>query len=214
MESVRIPSREEFRRALVQKQGEEIVQKLEQATVAVCGLGGLGSNVAINLARAGIKKLILVDFDCVDMTNLQRQQYKASQVGTPKTDALVDNLKEIAPYVELEAYNEKITEANVGKFVKEANVVCEAFDNPETKSMLVNEVLEKYPQKYLVAASGMAGTDSANSITTRKISKRFYLCGDGKSDVTQGLALLAPRVQICAAHQALTIIRILSGLEV
>ena len=209
-----IPTREELRYALVQKQGEEIVQKLEQATVAVCGLGGLGSNVAINLARAGIKKLILVDFDCVDVTNLQRQQYKASQVGTPKAVALVENLKEIAPYVELESYNEKITEANVGKFVKEANVVCEAFDNPETKSMLVNEVLEKYPQKYLVAASGMAGTDSANSITTRKISKRFYLCGDGKSDVTQGLALLAPRVQICAAHQALTIIRILSGLEV
>ena len=209
-----IPTREELRYALVQKQGEEIVQKLEQATVAVCGLGGLGSNVAINLARAGIKKLILVDFDCVDVTNLQRQQYKVSQVGTPKAVALVENLKEIAPYVELEAYNEKITEANIDKFVKDADVVCEAFDNPEAKSMLVNEVLEKYPQKYLVAASGMAGTDSANSITTRKISKRFYLCGDGKSDVTQGLALLAPRVQICAAHQALTIIRILSGLEV
>ena len=209
-----IPTREELRYALVQKQGEEIVQKLEQATVAVCGLGGLGSNVAINLARAGIKKLILVDYDCVDVTNLQRQQYKASQVGTPKAVALVENLKEIAPYVELEAYNEKITEANVDKFVKDADVVCEAFDNPEAKSMLVNEVLERYPQKYLVAASGMAGTDSANSITTRKISKRFYLCGDGKSDVTQGLALLAPRVQICAAHQALTIIRILSGLEV
>ena len=209
-----IPTREELRYALVQKQGEEIVQKLEQATVAVCGLGGLGSNVAINLARAGIKKLILVDFDCVDVTNLQRQQYKVSQVGTPKAVALVENLKEIAPYVELESYNEKITEANIDKFVKDADVVCEAFDNPEAKSMLVNEVLEKYPQKYLVAASGMAGTDSANSITTRKISKRFYLCGDGKSDVTQGLALLAPRVQICAAHQALTIIRILSGLEV
>ena len=210
----KIPSREELRRALVQKQSEEIVQKLEQSTVAVCGLGGLGSNVAINLARAGIKKLILVDFDCVDVTNLQRQQYKASQVGTPKAVALVENLKEIAPYVELEAHNEKITEANVGKFIADADVICEAFDNPEAKSMLVNEVLEKYPQKYLVAASGMAGTDSANSITTRKISKRFDLCGDGKSDVNQGLALLAPRVQICAAHQALTIIRILSGLEV
>ena len=214
MTCCKIPTREELRRALVQKQGEEIVQKLEQATVTVCGLGGLGSNVAINLARAGIKKLILVDFDCVDVTNLQRQQYKAAQVGMPKAVALVENLKEIAPYVELEAYNEKITDANIDKFVKDADVVCEAFDNPEAKSMLVNEVLEKYPQKYLVAASGMAGTDSANSITTRKISKRFYLCGDGKSDVTQGLALLAPRVQICAAHQALTIIRILSGLEV
>jgi sulfur carrier protein ThiS adenylyltransferase len=210
----KIPSREEFRDALVQKQGEQITDKLAQATVAVCGLGGLGSNVAINLARAGIKKLILVDFDIVDMTNLQRQQYKANQVGLPKAKALVENLKEIAPYVEFESYNEKITEDNIDKFVANAEVVCEAFDNPEAKSMLVNEVLEKYPQKYLVAASGMAGTDSANSISTRKISKRFYLCGDGKSDVTQGLALLAPRVQICAAHQALTIIRILAGIEV
>ena len=210
----KIPSREEFRHALVQKQGEQITDKLAQATVAVCGLGGLGSNVAINLARAGIKKLILVDFDCVEVTNLQRQQYKANQVGLPKAKALVENLKEIAPYVELESYNEKITEDNIDKFVANAEVVCEAFDNPEAKSMLVNEVLEKYPQKYLVAASGMAGLDSANSITTRKISKRFYLCGDGKSDVTQGLVLLAPRVQICAAHQALTIIRILAGLEV
>ena len=146
MESVRIPSREEFRRALVQKQGEEIVQKLEQATVAICGVGGLGSNVAINLARAGIKKLILVDFDRVDVTNLQRQQYKASQVGEPKAFALVENLKEIAPYTEFEAYDEKITEENIDKFVANADVVCEAFDNPETKSMLVNAVLEKYPQ--------------------------------------------------------------------
>ena len=210
----KIPSREEFRDALVQKQGEQMTDKLAQATVAVCGLGGLGSNVAINLARAGIKKLILVDFDIVDMTNLQRQQYKANQVGLPKAKALVENLKELAPYVELESFNEKITEDNIDKFVANAEVVCEAFDNPEAKSMLVNEVLEKYPQKYLVAASGMAGLDSANSITTRKISKRFYLCGDGKSDVTQGLALLAPRVQICAAHQALTIIRILAGIEV
>jgi len=210
----KIPSREEFRHALVQKQGEQITDKLAQATVAVCGLGGLGSNVAINLARAGIKKLILVDFDCVEVTNLQRQQYKANQVGLSKAKALVENLKELAPYVELESFNEKITEDNIDKFVANADVICEAFDNPEAKSMFVNEVLEKYPQKYLVAASGMAGLDSANSITTRKISKRFYLCGDGKSDVTQGLALLAPRVQICAAHQALTIIRILAGLEV
>ena len=139
----KIPTREELRQALVQKQGESIVQRLEQSTVAVCGLGGLGSNVAINLARAGIKKLILVDFDCVDVTNLQRQQYKASQVGMPKAVALVENLKEIVPYVELEAYNEKITEENVDKFVANADVVCEAFDNPETKSMLVNAVLEK-----------------------------------------------------------------------
>ena len=214
MESVQIPSREAIKRALVQKQGEKITEKLSQSTVAICGLGGLGSNIAICLARAGIKKLIMVDFDKVDVTNLQRQQFKASQVGMSKAAALVENIKEIAPYTELEAYNEKVSDNNIDKFVKDADVVCEAFDNPEAKSTLVNEVLEKYPQKYLVAASGMAGTDDANSITTRKVTKHFYLCGDGKSDVNKGLELLAPRVMVCAAHQALTVIRILSGLEV
>lgn len=214
MACCKIPSPEEIRRALVQKQGELITEKLSQATVAICGLGGLGSNIAICLARAGVKKLILVDFDNVDVTNLQRQQYKAFQVGMPKANALVENLKEIAPYVELDACNEKVTEENIDKFVQNADVVCEAFDNPEAKSMLVNAVLEKHPQKNLVAASGMAGTDNANSIATRKISKHFYLCGDGKSDVNEGLELLAPRVMVCAAHQALTVIRIISGLEV
>lgn len=209
-----IPSRENFKQALIQKQGKLITEKLSQATVAICGLGGLGSNIAICLARAGVKKLILVDYDNVDVTNLQRQQFKAFQVGMPKAKALAENLNEIAPYVELDIYNEKVSKENINKFVQNADVVCEAFDNPEAKSMLANEVLENFPQKYLVAASGMAGADCANSITTRKVAKHFYLCGDGKSDVNEGLELLAPRVMACAAHQALTVIRILSGLEV
>ena len=92
-------------------------------------------------------------------------------------------------------------------------MICEAFDNAEAKAMLVNTVLESMPEKFLVAASGMAGFDSGNAITTRKVTKRFYVCGDGKSDVADGIGLVAPRVMLCAAHQALTVIRLILGLE-
>ena len=199
--------------ALEKRQGVEAVRKLQAATVAVCGLGGLGSNIAISLARAGVGKLILVDFDCVDVTNLHRQQYKACQVGLPKPEALLANLKEIAPYTEYETHFEKVTAENVATLLANADVVCEAFDNAEAKAMLVNAVLETMPQKFLVAASGMAGFEGGNTIRTRKIMDKFYLCGDGVSDVADGIGLVAPRVMLCAAHQALTTIRLIIGLD-
>ena len=208
-----MPTREEMFAALEKRQGVEAVRKLQAATVAVCGLGGLGSNIAISLARAGVGKLILVDFDCVDVTNLHRQQYKACQVGLPKPEALLANLKEIAPYTEYETHFEKVTAENVATLLANADVVCEAFDNAEAKAMLVNAVLETMPQKFLVAASGMAGFEGGNTIRTRKITDKFYLCGDGVSDVADGIGLVAPRVMLCAAHQALTAIRLILGLD-
>lgn len=207
-----MPTREEMFAALEKRQGVEAVRKLQAATVAVCGLGGLGSNIAISLARAGVGKLILVDFDCVDVTNLHRQQYKACQVGLPKPEALLANLKEIAPYTEYETHFEKVTAENVATLLANADVVCEAFDNAEAKAMLVNAVLETMPDKFLVAASGMAGFEGGNTIRTRKITDKFYLCGDGVSDVADGIGLVAPRVMLCAAHQALTTIRLILGL--
>ena len=209
----RVPTREEMLAALEKRQGADAVRKLQAATVAVCGLGGLGSNIAISLARAGVGKLILVDFDCVDVTNLHRQQYKACQVGLPKPEALLANLKEIAPYTEYETHFEKVTAENVATLLANADVVCEAFDNAEAKAMLVNAVLETMPQKFLVAASGMAGFEGGNTIRTRKIMDKFYLCGDGVSDVADGIGLVAPRVMLCAAHQALTAIRLILGLD-
>ena len=210
---MREPSREEMLAALEKRQGCDAVRKLQAAKVAVCGLGGLGSNIAISLARAGVGKLILIDFDRVDVTNLHRQQYKASQVGMPKPEALLANLKEIAPYMEFEIHFEKVSAENAEALLGKADVICEAFDNAEAKAMLVNTVLENMPEKFLVAASGMAGFDSGNSITTRKVTKRFYVCGDGKSDVADGIGLIAPRVMLCAAHQALIAIRLILGLE-
>lgn len=205
-----MPTKEEWNKALVERHGKDLQEKFSSANVAVCGLGGLGSNIAIALGRAGVGKLILVDFDKVDITNLHRQQYKAHQIGEYKTDALRDNLLEIAPYIALETYNVRITEENAKGILEDADIVCEAFDDAECKAMLTNFVLETMPDKYLVAASGMAGMGSANTIQTRRVSKRFYLCGDERSDVQSEGSLVSSRVMLCAAHQAHTVLRILA----
>lgn len=197
--------------ALRKRHGARLQAEFSSAAVAVCGLGGLGSNIAMALARAGIGKLILIDFDRVDISNLHRQQYKASQIGRYKTEALWENIKEIAPYTELEIHTISITRSNAAELLKDAGIICEAFDDAVCKAMLVNTVLEMMPDKYLVAASGMAGLGSANQIQTRRITKGFYLCGDGVSEAGNGTGLVASRVMVCAAHQAHMVLRILAG---
>lgn len=197
-------------RALKVRHGKELQNRFSKATVAICGLGGLGSNIAVSLARAGIGKLILMDFDKVDISNLHRQQYKACQIGMYKTDALAANLAEISPYTALELHTVKLSEENMFPLLQEADIICEAFDKAEEKAMLVNTVLEKFPEKYLVAGSGMAGLGSPNAIKTRRVTKNFYLCGDETSDVFAGIGLVSSRVMLCASHQAHTVLRILA----
>ena len=206
-----VPSREELEQSLVARQGGDLTARFSAAAVAICGLGGLGSHIANFLARAGIGRLILIDFDRVDVSNLHRQQYKAAQVGRYKTEALAENLREVAPYASLELHTLRLTSGNAAALLGGADVICEAMDEPGEKAALVNTVLEKLPGKYLVAASGMAGLGSANAIRTRRIADRFYLCGDGVSDVSDGVGLVAPRVALCAAHQAHMVLRLLSG---
>ena len=206
-----IPTREEWTQALEMRHGAELHRRFSSAVVAVCGLGGLGSHIAIALAHAGIGKLILIDFDRVDITNLHRQQYKAEQIGACKTEALAENLREIAPYLEIGTHTVRLTEDNAAELLRNADIICEAFDNAEAKAMLTETVLTRMPDKYFVAASGMAGLSSANSIRTRRITNRFYLCGDEISDVNDDIGLVSSRVMLCAAHQAHTVLRILAG---
>ncbi len=206
-----IPSKEEIYAALVERQGVELQKKLENASVAVCGLGGLGSNISIALARAGVGKLHIIDYDRVDISNINRQQYFLEQIGQLKTKALFDTLKRIAPYCEIKMDNIKLSDDNMKDTLSNEGIIVEAFDKPDQKAMLVNYVLENMPDKYLVAGSGMAGLAPSNMITTKRIMKRFYLCGDGVSDVADDVGLISARVLICAAHQAHAVIRIIAG---
>ena len=206
-----IPSQDAWVAAQAQRHGTSLQQRFASSTVAICGLGGLGSNIALALSRTGIGKLILIDFDRVDLANLHRQQYKATQIGMYKTDALAQNLLEIAPYVELKKQTCRLTPDNLVLLLKDADIICEAFDQPEEKAMLINGVFEKLPQKYLVAASGMAGLSSGNGIKTRQVTKRFILCGDETSEASEKSSLFASRVMLCAAHQAHAVVRLIAG---
>ena len=203
--------RDTFRAALAERHGAARQAKFEAARVAVCGLGGLGSNVAITLARAGVGRLHLIDFDRVEPSNLNRQQYAAAQVGLSKAEALRDNIAAVNPFCDVVAEAVRVTEANLAALLAEDDVVCEAFDRAEAKAMLVSGVLEAFPSKPVVAASGMSGLASANAIATRRVAKRLYICGDGETDSGDGLGLYGARVLVCAAHQATMILRLIDG---
>lgn len=208
-EGMRLPSREEINQALELRHTKAVQEKLRKARVAVCGLGGLGSNIAVALARCGVGSLHLLDFDRVELTNLNRQQYFACQLGMPKTEALKEVLLAIHPYLDIRTDQVRLTEENAVRLLEEDLYICEAFDVPEAKAMLTNCVLERFPEKYLVGASGMAGYGDNNRIRTRRILPRYYLCGDGVSDVERDGGLMAPRVMLCAAHQANQILELI-----
>ena len=206
-----IPTEQQMYKALAERHGADLQKKISSARVAVCGLGGLGSNIAIALARAGVGRLHIMDFDRVDISNLNRQQYSAEQVGMYKTTAMTENLKVINPYCKVIPELIKLDEKNIPEILKDDDIICEAFDNPEAKAVLVNSILENFPEKYIVGGSGMAGLGSANTITTRRVMKNFYLCGDGLSEVSDRTGLFASRVMVCAGHQANMILRIIAG---
>ena len=202
-------SKEELDRAFDARFPLEIKEKLQKSRVAVAGLGGLGSNIAVMLARSGIGHLFLVDFDTVDTTNLNRQVYGISHLGMEKSKALLQIIKDINPYLDVEAKQVKVDENNIASLFSSYDVVCEAFDKPDQKAMLVGNVLEKCKNSIVVSGNGMAGYGDANLIQTSKRFERLYVCGDGSSDVADGLGLMAPRVAICAGHQANKVIQII-----
>ncbi|MEQ8199217.1 MAG: sulfur carrier protein ThiS adenylyltransferase ThiF [Clostridiaceae bacterium] len=208
-----MPSEDELEALMVARHTPYVHEKVKNARVAIAGLGGLGSNVAVALARTGVGHLHLVDFDVVEPSNLNRQAYKIRHLGMKKTEALKSEIEDINPYIKVTVESIKVSEENAADLFADCPIVCEAFDRPEYKAMLVNAVLEKLPQTRLVAASGMAGYEKSNSITTRKVFKNLYLCGDGETGAQPGRGLMAPRVSICAGHQANMILRLILGIE-
>lgn len=204
-----LPTEKEMRKILDERHTNDIQVKISDARVAICGIGGLGSMIAMLLAKTGVGTLHLIDFDQVELSNINRQQYYISQVGQYKTDALVEIIKQSAPYCKVITTKKKLDEENISQLLANDTMICEAFDNAENKAFLVNYILEKRVNAYLVAASGMAGYGANNQIKTRKINSHFYLCGDEISECNEKNSLMAPRVALCAAHQANQILELI-----
>ena len=195
---------------LFKRNVKDIAKKLKKAKVCILGLGGLGSNVAVLLARSRIGYLKLIDFDVVEASNLNRQQYRISHIGIKKTEAIKTIIKEINPFVEIDTLDIKVDRENILSVVEDIEIVVEAFDKAETKAMAIEELLTN-KNKIVISASGMAGLGSANEIITRKIKDNFYLIGDNYSDYEEYSGIMSTRVMLCAAHQANTVLRIILG---
>lgn len=208
-----MPDQNTLESMLMARHTPAVHHKVKQGKVCIVGLGGLGSNVAIMLARTGIGYLKLIDFDIVEPSNLNRQAYNIKHLGLPKSEALKQILKEINPYIEVESIQEKVTAENALLMITDCEIVCEAFDDPNQKAMLINTLLGEKIKVKIVSGSGMAGFSSANTIKTIRKFKNLYVCGDMETEATFESGLMAPRVHICAGHQANMILRLLLNLE-
>ncbi|WP_288323580.1 sulfur carrier protein ThiS adenylyltransferase ThiF [Eggerthella sinensis] len=197
--------------ALAQRIGAPERERLAEARVGVAGLGGLGSHIAVMLARSGVGMLHLVDFDRVDESNLNRQHYFREHLGCRKTDALAEQLLRIDPQLELALDCVRVGAGNAAALFAGERIVCEAFDDAACKAELVNALLTG-TEATVVAGNGMAGAGPAEAVVTRRAGRRLYVCGDGATDVADA-ALYAPRVALCAAQQALVAVRLALGLE-
>ncbi|MDR0846769.1 MAG: sulfur carrier protein ThiS adenylyltransferase ThiF [Lactobacillales bacterium] len=206
-----VPPKEMLENLMMSRHTPGVHAKISKSSVAIFGIGGLGSNIAIALARVGVGTIRLIDFDVVEPSNLNRQQYKITDIGKFKTDALAEEIGRINPYIVIEKHTVRADENNVPDLISGVDVVCEAFDNPMAKAMLTEIMVADYPSTPYVSASGLAGYDSNNLIQTTKIKDNFYLVGDRVNAAQPGRGLMAPRVLIAAGQEANQILRILLG---
>jgi len=203
------PNSEEFHALLTARHTPGVHEKIKAASIGIAGVGGLGSNVAIALARLGIGHLVIVDHDLVEPSNLNRQQYFCDQIGLPKVDALQQTLTRINPWLRVGTHHCRVAPGNIEELFSTVDVLVEAFDAPDQKAMLVENFRGRFPDKPLVAASGMAGFAASNSVITRRAGHNFYLVGDEITAARPGEGLMAPRVGIAAHHQANAVLRLL-----
>jgi len=206
-----LPGRDELEALMAARHTPGVHRRLKAASVGIAGAGGLGSAVAVALARVGVGRLVIADFDVVEPSNLNRQQYFIDQIGLPKVAALAANLLRINPYVAVDPHPALLDPTNIPVVFSACSIVVEAFDRADMKAMLVDTILTQMAGVTVIAASGLAGYGPNNAITTRKISSRLYMCGDGASEAQPGRGLMAPRVAIAAGHQANQVVRLILG---
>jgi sulfur carrier protein ThiS adenylyltransferase len=209
-----LPGRDELEALMVSRHTPGVHEAVKRSCVGIAGLGGLGSAIAIALARIGLGRLIVADFDVVEPSNLNRQQYFVDQIGQLKVDALRANLAKINPYVDVQAHAVRLDEENVPGIFAEVDVMVEAFDTPDAKAMILESFSTNCPGKPLVMASGLAGFDPSNTIRTRRLGSNVYIVGDLVTAAGPGTGLMAPRVGVAAHHQANAVLRLLLGEDV
>lgn len=205
------PPEDELEALMAARHTPGVHRAIKNSVVGIAGLGGLGSAVAIALARIGVGRLILADFDVVEPSNLNRQQYFVEDLGSPKTEAMTANLARVNPYVKITSHTVRLTPENTPTIFAEVDVLVEAFDTPDGKAMLVESFSGAYPDRPIVVATGLAGYAPSNTIVTRRMGKSLIVVGDLVTAAQPGTGLMAPRVGVAAHHQANAVLQLLLG---
>jgi sulfur carrier protein ThiS adenylyltransferase len=189
---------------------KKIRKKLRNSSVGIAGLGGLGSNASIALARAGIGRLVLVDCDKVEKNNLDRQYYYLDQISKPKVNALKENIRRIDPDIKIETYNIKLKKGSMFNPFKDIDVVIEALDDATLKTEFIEEILLNLPEKIIIAASGVTGYGHSDRITTKRLGN-LYMCYDKYALPSEDDIIMAPRVCLIANWEANLALEIILG---
>ncbi len=176
---------------------------LRRSSVGIAGCGGIGSNLAVNLVRAGVGRLVLVDHDRVELRNLNRQSYFLDHVGCPKVEALSTVLQLINPEVTLDVRFSRLEAGLASVPFRDCDALVEAVDARETKVMLLENWMRDLPGKMIFACSGIAGYGGTDLL---KVDRRqgLTIVGDQFSELSRGT--LSSRVAIVAAMMANEII--------
>jgi sulfur carrier protein ThiS adenylyltransferase len=206
-----VPSRQELEALMVARHTPAVFGRMKAASVGIAGVGGLGSAVALALARMGVGRLVLVDGDVVEPSNLNRQHYFTDQIGRRKVEAMAETLARVNPFCRVETHPVWLDRENIPAILAGLDVVVEAFDRAEAKVMLIDRVMEALPEVPVVAASGVAGFGTGNSVVIRRMTDRLWVVGDLETGAAPGTGLMAPRVGIAAHHQANAVVRLLMG---
>ena len=206
-----VPAAGELEALMVARHSPGVYARVKSGTVGIAGIGGLGSNVAVSLARLGVGALVLVDHDVVEPSNLNRQQFFIDQLGERKVDALADTIRRINPYVTIRRHAVRLTRENFPHFFSECTVVVECFDDPEAKAMALACARTAMKRVPFVMASGMAGYGTTNALSIRRRFDNVVVAGDATTEAEPGCGIMAPRVAACAAMQANAVLRLLLG---
>ncbi len=208
-----IPEADELQALMVARHTPRVHERMNKSTVGIPGLGGLGSGVAIALARMGVGRLILADFDLVEPSNLNRQQYSIEHIGMAKTDAMTQILGGINPYIRVVTHKVVLDRENIAKCFQTADVIVECLDRVEAKVLFIQAVAEFLPETYVIGASGLAGYGGSNRIQTRRLGEKIFIIGDLARPAEPGRGLMAPLVGIAVHHQANLVISLLMDAE-
>ena len=187
---------------------EGLTDTMSRVKVGIAGAGGIGSNVAMLLARAGTVSFVLADFDSVEIQNLNRQFYFDDQIGTLKVEALSQNLLRINPDIKVEKYSSRLTPENACDVFENCDALFEAVDDSGTKAFLIEEWSTAFPGRQIIACSGIAGDSPLSEIRTERTGS-LSVVGDHHSLLKLGT--FSARVMAVASAMVAEMYSTLSG---